>query len=70
MNPKKVDPRLRTAVSRGLLKFWSHIAEEYPEILTGDLPPELEVGLVFKAEEAVHWWVNNNRTRSETCRKE
>lgn len=55
------EPRIYQATSEALNAFWAKIAEHYPEVTTGDLPPEISIRQFNASEEAVSWWVTYNK---------
>jgi hypothetical protein len=57
MTPKE---RLLNACEEAELAFWAKVAELYPEIKTGDLPPELVFEMEEKNMKWVAYWVGSN----------
>lgn len=53
--------RMRAALNAALESFWSKIAQAYPEITTGDCPPDVVVRLERAARVAVQVWIEANR---------
>lgn len=53
------------AVQKAEESFWSTIAEEFPEITTGDLDPMTSLHVNTAMNNAVRNWLNQNKPKSE-----
>lgn len=53
---EKIDEAVREAENR----FWDIIAEHFPEITTGDFPPDAHFKFMNACESAVKVWLNGN----------
>lgn len=53
--------RIKKAVEAGEDAFWQAVADAFPEVKTGDLPPDATVRFLTAAEEAVRTWLYVNR---------
>ena len=51
------DTRLDEAVDKALIDFWARIAAEFPEVKTGDYPPDLAFAFETECKRAVGWWL-------------
>lgn len=56
------DQRVKDAVQAGDTAFWGVIAEQFPEIKTGDFDPPSAAKLLDSLEEAVTTWLRMNST--------
>jgi hypothetical protein len=54
------DERIREAVEDGAGAFWAVIAKQFPEVKSGDFPPDAEFALTKALEEAVRVWLDAN----------
>jgi len=52
--------RMLNAVDDAEMAFWAKIAEAFPEITTGDLPPDVVIPLRIQNENAVCCWLGGN----------
>jgi hypothetical protein len=57
MNPKE---RLDDAVEAAEEAFWAAVAQRFPEITTGDLPPDVVIPLHLENEKAICHWLGGN----------
>jgi hypothetical protein len=53
--------RVEDAVMDAMDAFWNSIAENYPEITTGDLDPGTSIDLTLSMENAVDKWLMWNQ---------
>ena len=60
-SPLDDESRLDKAVAEAEMAFWSKIAEQYPEIETGDLDPGNVMDLLEKMKATVKIWIAVNR---------
>ena len=56
--------RLEDAVRNAEEVFWNSIAEDYPEITTGDLDPSTSIDLMLTMENAIDRWLIINNPKS------
>lgn len=56
--------RLEDAVKNAEEAFWNSIAEDYPEITTGDLDPSTSIDLMLTMENAIDRWLIINNPKS------
>jgi hypothetical protein len=54
------DERITEAVEDGVEAFWAVIAKQFPEVTSGDFPPDAEFALTKALEEAVRVWLDAN----------
>lgn len=57
---QELQDRIRKAVQQVGGFYWSEIASHFPEIKSGDFPPELAVEFESACEKAVTAWVEIN----------
>lgn len=56
------------AVDEARQAFWSKISESYPEIKSGDIPPEAEIAFDDACDRAVNVWLCFNIGKSDSSR--
>jgi hypothetical protein len=49
--------KLDEATEKAGLAFWAAVAEFFPEVKTGDYPPELTFEFNVACERAIGWWL-------------
>jgi hypothetical protein len=52
--------RMIDAVDDAEMAFWAEIVKHFPEIETGDLPPDIVIPLRIQNEDAVCHWLGGN----------
>jgi hypothetical protein len=52
--------RIETALNKGEDAFWAAVADQFPEITTGDLSPDAAFALTRAMESAILAWVEAN----------
>lgn len=57
--------RIKKAVEEADLAFWAKIAQAFPEVKTGDFPPDATFAWNRARDEAVYWWLVYNHPNSE-----
>ena len=53
--------RIKDAVEKAELAFWAEIANEFPEIKTGDFSPDASYELTKSMVDAVKIWLAGNK---------
>lgn len=53
--------RKAEAIEKASLNFWATIAEHYPEVKSGDFPPDAHFKIEAAMEEAVDTWLDYNK---------
>lgn len=60
--------RIRKAVEEADLAFWDKIAKAFPEVTSGDFPPDATFAWDRARDEAVYVWLLLNHPKSEQIR--
>jgi len=55
--------RILSALDHARHNFWAEFASHFPEITTGDFPPDASVLFDEATEAAVNVWINHNPSR-------
>lgn len=53
--------KIEDAASAGFNAFWDEVAQHFPEIKSGDLPPEQHTKLMIAMRSAVYGWLWANK---------
>ena len=57
--------RIENAIQRGEAAFWAEIAKEFPDIETGDFPPDADFAFKQAMERAVDIWFDCNAAKRD-----
>ena len=57
------DEKIGSAIKNAEEAFWWSIAQSFPEIKTGDFPPDASEAFSAAAKEAVQTWIKFNKTQ-------
>ena len=65
LSPDSMRKRIEEAASNAQETFWSTMVDEFPEIETGDFPPDATFAFDKACEDAADVWVSYNISRSK-----
>lgn len=57
------DDKLQGVVTEAQKAFWRVVAKKYPDITTGDLPPDITAVFDVACEEVVRIWTEGNKRK-------
>jgi hypothetical protein len=57
---KQIEKRIKDAVEKAQFEFWAVIAKEFPEVTTGDYPPDATMQFDGECLQAVTKWIEFN----------
>jgi hypothetical protein len=52
-----VEKKIQKAAEAADLAFWATLAKSFPEITSGDFPPEQDIAWSRAKDEAIYWWL-------------
>lgn len=58
-----VDKRFEEAFQAAEEAFWNTVTSAYPEIESGDLSPEMTIGLEHRMKDTMAYWLCANRPK-------
>lgn len=61
----KLRDRVKEAVEQADLAFWAKIAKAFPEVKSGDFPPDATFAWNRARDEAVFWWLVYNHPEGD-----